>query len=608
MKHILLFITLFFTTFLANGQGRESYQIAHDPTIDNPERYASYDCVYLLDSTDVTIQPNGSNSQIIRRIVKVMNKRGALAHRILRHSYNPMTSHAEFYRVTIYKANGDVFNLDITEQLHYTAPTSMFHQGSRQVLMEIGHLDSGDIIDYRINLHTLSTIPAITIQNKPFPTLPLLKEQPIHEIKPFESSLPIVRKVYKVNIPLEKGIQFSHIPETCTTSVRYEKEMKTYTFIRTDITPTQTPKAKRFSSKKAKVVCNNLAKTWTLRPDSSHTLRIQMELDYPNLMDSTEMFRKSLYIYNPQYQELIIHKAYLQQKDGTTHSISPKTFVECLPYEAIDAPDYLHLKEMVLFHPGIDSIKNIYLDYSIHTQATYQPELDIFEQLLQSFPVKRYTISITTPKEKPLSYTLGNYTVKPSVKRMKGMCTTQWVLSYLPAEQSVSTPKKPYLSATTYPTQADALATLSGQFDTAENMQLITIAESLLEDVEEEIDQIKTIHTYVLNHFDNNNLSLNHTAYRLRPTDQVISSAYGTEAEKANLLAALLNNAGFIAEPVVMYAVNNSKGLGLNGIYRLYVSCKVGKEIYLLSPTSSEMFKQTDTTFPLYNIHQGASL
>lgn len=608
MKYILIFISLFFVTLLANGQGRESYQIAHDVTLDNPERYASYDCVSLLDSTDVTIQPNGCSSYIIRRIVKVMNKRGAIAHRTLKESYDPWITHAQFYRVTIYKANGDVFNLDITQQLYNISPACLWHQGARQILMEVGHLDPGDIIDYRINLKSLSSAPFTTAQTNPFRSIPLISGQPFHEIAPFESPIPIARKVYKVHIPMEKKMLFRQIPEGCISSSCYENDMKTYTFIRTNIQPTQPSNKERLLAD-TKVMYNKLAKTWTLNPDSSQTLRIQMELDLQSQTDTTGIFKKSLFVYNPQYQELSINKAYIRLTDGTTHLISQKNLVECLPHAAMNTFDYNHLKEQVLFLPETDHIQNICLDYTIHTQADYQAELDLFEQIYQSSPVKRYTISITVPKHKPLSYALANYSVRPSIKQMNGMCTTQWVFSYLPEIQSISNPKKPYLTATTYRSQADALATFSDQFEMEENMQLLTIAEGLIEEIEDEVEQVKAIHKYVLDHFDNLTLPLSLAAYRIRPSEQVISSAYGTEAEKANLLSGLLNHAGFIAEPVAMYADENCKGLGMKGISQLFVSCKVGKDYYLLSPTSATLIRPTEKRpFTLFSVHQGTAL
>ena len=151
MKYLSIFASVLLATASAYGQSGESCRTASDPTLQKPELYAGYDCVNLLDSTAVTVQPTGSGSFTVCKIVKVMNTRGAVANRILKYDYDPLTAHAEFHRVTIYKANGDVINLDITQQQDYAAPARAIYWGARQIMMEIGRLDPGDIIDYQIN-------------------------------------------------------------------------------------------------------------------------------------------------------------------------------------------------------------------------------------------------------------------------------------------------------------------------------------------------------------------------------------------------------------------------------------------------------------------------
>ena len=211
MKYLSIFASVLLATASAYGQSGESCRTASDPTLQKPELYAGYDCVNLLDSTAVTVQPTGSGSFTVCKIVKVMNTRGAVANRILKYDYDPLTAHAEFHRVTIYKANGDVINLDITQQQDYAAPARAIYWGARQIMMEIGRLDPGDIIDYQIN-------------KKGFP---------------FWTSEPTVRKVYKVNIPMEKEMQFQFYQGECTSSMRYEDGRKAYTFVSTDIMPTR---------------------------------------------------------------------------------------------------------------------------------------------------------------------------------------------------------------------------------------------------------------------------------------------------------------------------------------------------------------------------------
>ena len=60
-----------------------------------------------------------------------------------------------------------------------------------------------------------------------------------YDIVPFWATEPTVRKVYKVNIPMEKEMQFQFYQGECTSSMRYEDGQKAYTFVSTDIMPTR---------------------------------------------------------------------------------------------------------------------------------------------------------------------------------------------------------------------------------------------------------------------------------------------------------------------------------------------------------------------------------
>ncbi|MBO5225300.1 MAG: DUF3857 and transglutaminase domain-containing protein [Parabacteroides sp.] len=238
MKYLLIFASLFLATMSSQGQNRESYQIAADPTIQKPELYAGYDFVTLLDSTDVTVQSTGSGSFVIRKIIKVLNTQGALANRVLKYDYDPLTAHAEFYRVTVYKANGDVVNLDITQQQDYVAPARMIYWGARQIMMEVGHLEPGDIIDYRINKKGFTYALLASTQEDESRFIPPMQGQ-FYDIVPFWATEPTVRKVYKVTIPMEKEMQFQFYQGECSSSMRYEDGKKAYTFVSTDIMPTK---------------------------------------------------------------------------------------------------------------------------------------------------------------------------------------------------------------------------------------------------------------------------------------------------------------------------------------------------------------------------------
>ena len=354
-----------------------------------------------------------------------------------------------------------------------------------------------------------------------------------------------------------------------------------------------------------------LAKTWTLNADDSQEFRYDMELTLFTHTAMNGTYGESFIVYNPQYQELKINSSYTKQKDGTIIKTPDNAFVEVLPRNAADAPAYNHLKEMVVVHTGLELGATIYLDYTVTSKPGYLPEVDIFEELLQSSPVKEYTLTIVIPEAKELAYTLTNNPAKASVKRSGGTCTTSWTLRNLPASSRapfvyVKNGDVPFLAATTYASEGEALATLLKQFNPSGDPQLTTLAESLTEGEKKDEDKLEAILEYTTNHIANNGLTLDQTGYRLRPADAVISTAYGTEVEKANLLAGLLDGAGFKAEPMATYQAYADKGLALKAVDQLFVSCMVNGELYLFS-TSSTHRPQTvnfDRT-PLFSLQTG---
>ena len=354
-----------------------------------------------------------------------------------------------------------------------------------------------------------------------------------------------------------------------------------------------------------------LSKAYTLNADGSQEFRYNMELTLFTHTAMNGTYGESFIVYNPQYQELKINSSYTKQKDGTIIKTPDNAFVEVLPRNAADAPAYNHLKEMVVVHTGLELGATIYLDYTVTSKPGYLPEVDIFEELLQSSPVKEYTLTIVIPEAKELAYTLTNNPAKASVKRSGGTCTTSWTLRNLPASSRApfvyaKNGDVPFLAATTYASEGEALATLLKQFNPSGDPQLTTLAESLTEGKKKDEDKLEAILEYTTNHIANNGLTLDQTGYRLRPADAVMSTAYGTEAEKANLLAGLLDGAGFKAEPMATYQAYADKGLALKAVDQLFVSCMVNGELYLFS-TSSTHRPQTvnfDRT-PLFSLQTG---
>lgn len=239
MKYFTLTVLSLLTLSSAYGQSGESCRFAPDPTLQKPEVYAGYDCVNLLDSTLVTVQPTGSGSFAICKTIKIQTPRGAVDNRIIKYDYDPLTAFAQFKRATVYRANGDVINLDVTQACDYAAPARAIYWGARQIMLEVGQLQPGDIIDYEIDKKGFTyALLADGGGDDESRFIPPMRGQ-FYDIVPFWATEPTVRKVYKVSIPMEKEMQFQFYQGDCASSMRYEDGRKAYTFATNDIMPTK---------------------------------------------------------------------------------------------------------------------------------------------------------------------------------------------------------------------------------------------------------------------------------------------------------------------------------------------------------------------------------
>ena len=199
------------------------------------DAYAGYDRVTLLDSTAVTVQPSGSGAFILHKAFRVQTPKGAVNSRVIKYDYDPLTAHAEFRYATIYRANGDVINLDVTEARDYAAPARAIYWGARQIMLEVGRLQPGDIVEYEIAKKGF-TYALLTASDDEERFIPPMRGQ-FYDIVPFWTTEPTMRKVYQVSMPMEKELQFQFYQGECASSMRYEEGRKVYTFTATDIRP-----------------------------------------------------------------------------------------------------------------------------------------------------------------------------------------------------------------------------------------------------------------------------------------------------------------------------------------------------------------------------------
>lgn len=108
------------------------------------------DALTLLDSTYVNVQPSGSGTFNITRVVKIQTREGAIKNHCLVYDYDPLTAFARFKYVRVKHTDGKVDEVDLSRAKDYVAPARAIFWGARQIMIEVGHLKPGDVLSYEI--------------------------------------------------------------------------------------------------------------------------------------------------------------------------------------------------------------------------------------------------------------------------------------------------------------------------------------------------------------------------------------------------------------------------------------------------------------------------
>lgn len=192
--------------------------------------------VVLLDSTGVTIDENGSGKFLIHKVVRVQNPKGRLSLRTLKYDYDPLTAMASFRRVTIWKKDGSREDIDTDKaQLDYAAPARSIYWGARQIMIGLGALEDGDIIDYEIDKKGFTYALLGGDEDRFIPPM----RGNFYDIVPFWVENPTISKIYSIDAPASKDVQYEFYQGTCRSSVRLNGDRRMLTFEVDDQKPFQ---------------------------------------------------------------------------------------------------------------------------------------------------------------------------------------------------------------------------------------------------------------------------------------------------------------------------------------------------------------------------------
>lgn len=204
------------------------------------------DYFFLVDKTHVDVSENGSGIFRILKKVKINSEKGALANRIVKFDYDPLTAFAEFAFARVIRPDGSVREFDCAQACDYAAPARAIYWGARQIMLEVGRLEKGDILEYGIDKKgfTYALLSGISAtgggasapneEEEKF--IPPMRGE-FYDIVPFwTADVPVAQKVYSVSI--RKPLQYKFYRGNVAPEVRFLNNGKTeYRFTAKSLLP-----------------------------------------------------------------------------------------------------------------------------------------------------------------------------------------------------------------------------------------------------------------------------------------------------------------------------------------------------------------------------------
>jgi len=197
-------------------------------------QYAGYDYLVRLDSTYVDVEETGLGYFHIVQKVEILTERGALRLRTIKYDYDPLTAAAEFRSMRVVRKDGAVENIDVANEMDYPAPARAIYWGARQKMMNIGRLEPGDVVEYTIFKKGFTY--ALLSGDGDEQYIPPMRGQ-FYDIVPFWHEQPVVRKVYCVNLPRDKDMQYEFYQGECSVAVHLNGDKRLYRFTKTEMFP-----------------------------------------------------------------------------------------------------------------------------------------------------------------------------------------------------------------------------------------------------------------------------------------------------------------------------------------------------------------------------------
>jgi transglutaminase-like putative cysteine protease len=189
----------------------------------------------VFDSTRVEMMETGLSHNYIHRLYKVLTPEGAKGLSVIKFDYDPLSAWSEIRGVTIYRADGSQTVLDTSLVLDYPQPARAIYWGAREKMIEVGRLEPGDAVE--VSLYRKGfTYALLGGGDDDERYIPPMKGH-FYDIVPFYGNDPVLLKVYQINVPDTKVLQYEVYNGEVSSKMWRKGDRFIYTFSKKDISP-----------------------------------------------------------------------------------------------------------------------------------------------------------------------------------------------------------------------------------------------------------------------------------------------------------------------------------------------------------------------------------
>ncbi len=199
--------------------------------------YKNAPYIIIFEETNTKMMDSGLNHVNKEILFKILTKKGARDLHSFILGYDPGSAYIEFKKVQILKKNGKVVNVPLTGVRDYTASARAIYWGAKEKIIPIGRLEPGDGLLIKTYMKGFTyALLMDTSKGDDSKYIPPMKGH-FYDIIPFYSNYHILRKTYKLSVPINKKLQFEFYNGEARHYSRNKGDRINYLWEKKDIKP-----------------------------------------------------------------------------------------------------------------------------------------------------------------------------------------------------------------------------------------------------------------------------------------------------------------------------------------------------------------------------------